>query len=516
MLILPNRPWCGYRRLTEDRQGVKIGYKIQTKRSEEHVAPLGIVIGEWYEDANITAADEDVERPDYERMLADVAAGKWGGIVVWKIDRLTRLVYEYERCVRTTRKARAYIIASSTGANTKTTTGIAMLRQEVSYAEQEISNIKERVTANKQERSHDGLYHGGARRPYGFAAAKHDKRNRVTNTGKVGVKHVDHEVEILRDAAERIAWGGESYLQIITEWHAADPPIYGATGAPWTTKTLQTILTSHRMIGKQISRTEDAETGVVTETPVNAVWKPVLKKKTWEQLRRKVGHAEHKATNLRYLLGGIIFCGGCDRHLTGAARKYIKGGVETSTPTYRCRSGSADKVRGSCGKLSVIAEPVEKLVVARVLRRLASSRGFVGYMENPNDIQKRIIAADAQVDRYKQELEALSLADESGELRMTVAEMVKLRKPLLAKWDEATSELQSLQQRLAVPMPRGEDFDDLPAWYEGLKASQRQALVRAHVTRVTVLAPGRSGRFFKPERVVVLLTPAQEVGGQGQ
>lgn len=510
------RPFCGYRRLTEDRHGVKVGYSVQTKASEAYAKREGIVIGEWYEDGDTTASKEDVHREEYERMLADVESGKWAGIVVWKIDRLTRLVYEYERCVRIARRGRGHIVSSSNGYTTKDPGGVAMLRQEVSFAEQEITNIQIRVKGNKQERSESGLYHGGGRRPYGFAAPKHDKRHRVTNSGKVGVKHVDHEVENLRNAAERIAWGGESYGQIIEEWHSAKPPIYGATGAPWTTKTLQTILTSPRMIAKRTFRVEDPDTGEITETLVKAEWKPVLKKKTWEQLCRLVTRADHKATNLRYLLGTVVFCGQCDRPLTGAVRKYTKAGVETSTPTYRCRSGLADKERGSCGKLSVIAEPVERLVVARILRRLAASRGFVGQMENPTDIHKRITKAAAEVDKYQAELDALAKADESGELRMTVAQLLTYRKPLLAKWDKAQSDLLALERKLLVPAPRGSDFDDLPGWYEALNASQRQRLVRLHVERVTVLSPGRSGRFFKPERVAVLLTPAQEVGGQGQ
>ena len=494
-----SRPFAGYRRLTEDRYGDKDGYKVQTKVCEADADRRGIVIGEWYEDPDITAADEDIERPEFLRLMEDVRAGKWGGITVFKIDRLTRMVLEYEQAVRATRKTRGYIISAVNGATTETPTGVAMLRHEVGHAEQEILNIRDRVTANKRYRSEKGLYHGGGRRPFGFEGAKKDKRHRVKNTGRVGVKHVKHEVELLNDAAERIAWGGETYSDIIADWHSRTPPVYGVTGAPWSIKTLQTVMTSPRMIGKRIYRVEDPQTGEVTEKSVKAVWKPVLKKKTWEELCRQVKKADHRETQLRYLLSGIAVCGRCGRGLTGALRKYEKGGEMVPTPTYRCKGGAADKARGSCGKLSVIADPVDKIVAANVLSRLMRTRGLAAQIVDVPGIEAQLGRLDTEIAELDEDI--VLLAKESGSMR--AAEYLAVRAPKVAELEKKMAARDALVRELDVPHPDQDDYKDLPGWFSALKVSQRKALITRNVGTVTVLAPGRSGRYFDPSRVVI-------------
>jgi DNA invertase Pin-like site-specific DNA recombinase len=500
------KPLCGYRRLSVDRHGTKIGPRIQTDTSEAWAAREGLVIGQWYEDKDTTAADEDVVREGFEQMLSDLAAGMWGGIATWRIDRLVRLSPDFERCFMVARRAGGFIVTTHDGMSTRDPNGLVMLRMQTMFADAEVAGMKTRIKANKAERRKRGAFKGGGRRPFGFAGAIYDESGeKVVNSGKVGVEHVPHEVALLRDAAHRIARGGESYGDVIKDWHSRTPPVYGAVGSPWNPKTLQSILTAPRIVGKQVYRATDPATGEVVEELVKAVWEPVIDEATWTALKALARPGNHRGGKRKYLLSGAVFCGQCGGPLTGAIRKYPKGGELMATPTYRCRNGTADKERGSCGKLSVIAEPVDKLVAAHILTRLRRTRAaMAGVLSEDDDrIHRELEAATAEVDDCDAELN--ELAAEKGRLgsKMKFSEWAAMREPIERRRDAAERRQEALRQQLSVPTPAGAEWSDLPAWWEGLTMAQQRKLVSVYVQAVRVLAPGRSGRHFRAERVVI-------------
>src|SRR6478672_3537527 len=49
----------------------------------------GWTVADVFEDVDASAYS-GVERPAYERMIREIAAGSLGGVVVWKLDRLVR------------------------------------------------------------------------------------------------------------------------------------------------------------------------------------------------------------------------------------------------------------------------------------------------------------------------------------------------------------------------------------------------------------------------------------------
>lgn len=504
------KPLGGYRRLTSDRHGNKIGYDVQTESAEGWAARNGYTIGHWYTDPDVTAGDEDVYREEYEQMLRDLEAGLLGGIIVMYMDRLTRLTYEYERTLRIARRANAIIVCA--GDNT-----IApgdnedWQRMKVMMAQSELNQMKRRIKANKQKRSKGGEYHGGGRRPYGFMGPEYDESGeKVINTGLVGVMHVPFEVARLREAAQRIAWDGETYLDVINDWHASTPPVYGATGAPWNTKTLQAILTSPRMVGRRIHRTVDPDSGKLVESEVRAVWEPVLDERTWLQLKATRKTLPGKGGRSFYALSGLALCGRCDQPLTGATRKYHRGGGVASVRTYRCRSGANDKARGHCGKLSVLAEDVEQMAMSLAFERLRLTKGAVAGVAEESELQRQMAEASEEIDYCDGELGALDEAQASRQFRLPVRSWLAARGPLEEQRNEAVARLKALQAMASVPTPAGRDFDDLVSWFDALTVGQKSKFARAHIEQVKVLAPGRSGRYFQQDRVKVRLAGAKQ------
>lgn len=505
-----SKPVAGYRRLTSDRHGNKIGYQVQTEAAELWAAQHGYRIEHWYTDPDVTAGDEDVWREEYEQMLLDLQGGRWGGIVVMHMDRLTRLTFEYERTLKIARRAGGFIACTSDNSISLEETGEMSQRMRVMFAQSELNQMKRRIKANKQKRSKGGEYHGGGKRPYGFLGPEYDESGeKVINTGLVGVVHVPFEIARLQEAARRIAWESESYTDVIKDWHAQTPPVYGSTGSPWTTKTLETILLSPRMVGRRLYRVVDTESGKLIETEVQAVWEPVIDERTWQQLRAMKRTVVPRNSRSYYPLSGLARCGRCEGPLTGVVRDYRRGGEVVPVRGYRCRSHPTDKAKGYCGKLNVLADEAERHVLSLVFERLMRTKGLVAGVSEQSDIQAEMAEAGEEIKLCDAELAALDEAQGDRSQRLTVKSWLAARTPLLDQREEAASRLKSLQAQMAVPSPAGDDFDDLVGWFEKLKLSQKTKFVRAHVQSVAVLPTGRTGRYFNPDRLVVRLAGAQ-------
>jgi site-specific DNA recombinase len=508
-----SRPWISLSRLTEDRNHDKLGNDVQQKINKAWAKRMGISIAHWFNESNVSAADEHADRPLYEEALALLEEGSVGGIVVFKIDRLTRQMFEYERILRILRKTRAHIAESSTGITTDNYAGISLIRRSVESAESEIQNVKIRVEENKRERAYRGFYHGGSRRPFGFVGAKKDKHKRLKNSGKIGVKHIEPEIELLREAARR-RLDGESYLDIIKDWHSRTPPVYGATGAPWNTKTLETVLTAPRMIARTVYRVTDPVTGIRKEKLRKAKWKPVLDETTWEQLRALRVTTQHKSANSAYALTGWLECGRCGHVLTGATRRYKKGDEIIGTMTYRCPSGTAYKAKGWCGRLSVLAEDVENLIAGRVLVRLAKTKNMISRVLDDDTPQTELIKVGEEIELCDRELERLAeAASEVESQKFSMTELLSYRKPFVDRRERAEARRRELVRMITLPTPQLRDYDDLSAWYEALSVGQKRELAMAHFKKVVVLPPGRSGRYFRPERVVFTPASPKELNG---
>jgi site-specific DNA recombinase len=275
-ILRQRKPLAAYLRLSVDRDGRKIGYDVQRAAIQAWAQRNGHTIGKWYQDKDLTAADRKVQRPEYEQMLTDVDAGTWGGIVVWKLDRLVRLAYEFERCLRMLEDARGVLFTVEPDISTDPDNfvGPIMMRILIMVAEMEIANMKARARGHRLERAERGMFNGGGPRPFGFVGAIKDDEDRYVNVGEAGVRHDEAEAGLLREAARRIAWEGWGWTDVLKEWAGRSEPVVGTTGKPMAVTTLRTILTSNRIIGLREYAVENPDTGEILQLTSKAVWEP--------------------------------------------------------------------------------------------------------------------------------------------------------------------------------------------------------------------------------------------------
>ena len=292
-------------------------------------------MGGEYVDNDISAYSGK-RRPDYERMLADLADGTVDAVLVYHVDRLTRRPIELEQFLGVVDAAKVRHVRFVTGdTDIHTGDGLLIARIMAAVAANGSAGISRRVRRKLDQVAAEGRPHGGSNRPFGYAEDK--------------ITVIESKAVVIRTLVARFL-AGES-LRSLASW-LEDEGVSTVNGKPWRTPTLRAMLTSARIAGLRAHRGQ-----VVGK----AVWEPII---TEDEHRRALAKlAEKKVsgrrTPQRYLLSGMLRCGKCGNRLFSSAR--------ADTRRYVCLSGPD---HGGCGALTITADPLERLVADAVLFRL--------------------------------------------------------------------------------------------------------------------------------------------------
>lgn len=119
-----------------------------------------------YDDGGLSGGT--LERPALKRLLAEVAAGRVDIIVVYKVDRLTRSLFDFAKLVETFDAAGTSFVSVTQSFNTTTSMGRLTLNMLLSFAqfEREVTaeRIRDKIAASKAR----GMWMGGTP-PLGYA-----------------------------------------------------------------------------------------------------------------------------------------------------------------------------------------------------------------------------------------------------------------------------------------------------------------------------------------------------------
>ncbi len=324
-----------YARISSDAEGTGKGVERQIEDCRRLAAELGWPIAEEYVDNDISAYTGK-HRPNYQRMLTDITEATIDAVLVYNLDRLTRRPVEFEEFNAILSAAGVTDVRFVTGdMDFGTQDGLLIGRIQAAVASNASGKTSERIKRKLDQVAAEGRPHGGAQRPFGFDADK--------------ITHRPAEVAIIRQLADRFV-AGES-LRSLAVWlnNGNMPP---STGDQWRTNVIRRLISSPRSVGLREHRGE-----IVGP----AVWDPIL---TTEQRDRVLAILEDKKNSgrrapRRYLLSGLLRCGRCEERLYSAPRK--------TTRRYVCMAGPD---HGGCGRLTVVAGPVEEFIADAVLYRL--------------------------------------------------------------------------------------------------------------------------------------------------
>ncbi|WP_045365467.1 recombinase family protein [Methyloceanibacter caenitepidi] len=127
-----------------------------------------------YDDGGYSGGTMD--RPALKRLLVDIAAGKVDTVVVYKIDRLTRSLFDFAKIVEAFDAKGVSFVSVTQAFNTTTSMGRLTLNVLLSFAqfEREVTSerIRDKISASKKK----GMWMGGAV-PLGYDAV--DRKLRI-------------------------------------------------------------------------------------------------------------------------------------------------------------------------------------------------------------------------------------------------------------------------------------------------------------------------------------------------
>jgi DNA invertase Pin-like site-specific DNA recombinase len=436
-----------------------------------------------YEDI-ASAFRDDAKRPDYLRLVADIEAGRIRAVAIWKIDRLGRNLIEFMRFVKLCEQHGVEVASVNDPFDTSTPIGRAIVQILAVFAELESATISLRVRNAKEHVAFStGRSHGGGHRRFGYHRLGKDRLAddgstlRCPTCGSDDIEGIcTPEATLLREAANRIV-AGETYSTIVREWNAAG--VKTVSGRAWALRDLSQLLPSPHLAGLRVHKGD-----VVGD----AAWTAILDRTTYEALKALAERHRRPAPRRRYLLsGGLVVCGreGCGKPLQP---HQVHG-----KRNYWCVGG---ELGGGCGRILVLAEPVEDLVEKAILGALSDPAVVVALADAPSNANGDDKEALKQLRDAEKRLEDLGVDYGRGDVP---------RAAFLAAVAELESTIAALTRRLERAAERSSEIIirpgvDYTAEWGRRDLTWRAALV-AKVLEPVVILPATGGGKFREDRV---------------
>jgi site-specific DNA recombinase len=387
------------RKKVRDQNGEELTVLVEESRHRqegtiyEHVkrTGLGVIVAVYSE--IVSAYDPRARRTEYENALEDLRAGRIDGIIVWKLDRLTRRRSEKRRILNVLEECGGRLYSIVEGLDTadpskREITEIA-LAIYIGNAEAESEAISERVSLMHLDRARRGLVQPSSVRPIGHTE---DWRGLVPA-----------EVQVLHEAAERL-FAGEASFSIAADFTAREIPKPSGK-ANWNSHVLRRMLLSPRMVGK---REYGGELYELEGVP------PIFDTATWEKLCAVLAKRGARSGPVEtHLLSSIALCGICKRTLSSATsgRKSVKA--------YVCRPRfEGDE---ACRKISVSMPHAEARVTALMVDFLADKERVRKLLlrQAPPELVAKIQAREAELATALHDLSRARFAPPPGVPRMS-------------------------------------------------------------------------------------------------
>lgn len=368
-----------YTRISRDRSGERAGVGRQEADCRAYCERRGWEVAGVYADNDLSAYSGK-PRPAYKRLLADVEAGQVGAVVAWHNDRLHRSPAELEGFIALIERTGTTVAMVEGGDYDLTSPDGRLSARIVGAVARKESEDKQRRARRKQlELAERGLPAGG-QRPFGFEVVR-----------PYGWAVHEDEAALVREAVERILNQRHTLRAICADW--TQRGYTTVNGKRWETTGLKRVLTSARMAGLRSHRGRE----------LPATWPAIIDVDTLAELRATLTDPARTRNGgvvaRRYLLAGMIFCSKCGSRFHARPR-------DDKARRYTCISGPGFN---GCGKVGIMAEPVEELVVLQALTRV-SLGDFAAALREAEGEAGGARALAGQLRAYEDRLSALETA----------------------------------------------------------------------------------------------------------
>ena len=500
-----------YCRISSDPNDKREGVTRQMEDTAALCEIKGWDLAEVYVD-NDRSATSGKPRPEWERLLADIEAGKIDAVAAWDQDRVNRTMDDLQRYQKVF-AAHGTLLATTNGGEIDLATpqGVLFAQMRTANAQFENSMMRVRMKRAARQRAERGIPKW--RRAFGYLD---------TPAGPIPNPKL---APLVRDAYAAIQ-AGSSLKDIARTWNEAgalteswrkqrdddgnivtDPDTGKAmmicTRKPWNESLVSQFLRNPRNAALRNHGQEIVAQGT---------WAPLVDPALWHAVQatldaRAGSLLGQRRTARRHLLTGMLVCGKCDSGATMAGRWQMS---KTGGKPGRPKAGQTKEphpgqmlhrisyVCKHCRGCSVRADDIEPLLYELIGARLARP--------DAADLLKAEVHDAAEAEAIRAEKAALygemrSLAVERANGLLT-GEQVKIATDIVQGKIGALERKEQDQERLRV-------FDGTPlgtpqavAAVKNLSPDRFRAVL-AVLCRITVMPVGKGTHVFNPERVVV-------------
>ncbi|CAN5502623.1 recombinase family protein [soil metagenome] len=463
---------CGlYARVSTDRQANVIDGSLDQQRDSlqsdiENRMRLGGT-GVWQvHDLYVDEGEsgKSLDRPAMQRMIADIRAGKVDTVITPKLYRISRSLPDFYILLKLFQENGVEFICLRERFDTTTSTGRAVLKMMLVFAELEREQTSERTKDAMLARSKKGLRNGG--RVWGYDL----------NKDRPGVYLVSdqqkHDIHKIFDTYER----AKSCVQVIAKLkeEGIRPPAYKSRrgmergGAYPTKQTVINILRNRFYIG-------EVRHG---ETWYKGEHQAIIDPEQFERVQALLAHAgefrrqralKDGSKPYVYLLRGIIRCGLCGNVMTPKPGKDAK-----RYPYYVC-TRVANYGGDGCDAPHLPAQAIEEHFLS-ILRGLSTDEERLKVLvsrstELQNKTMQELERDSQRIQREKSKLQERIApfveAIEQGGASASRSVMDRLSK-LEAELEDLERGAEKVEQRREELRAKMSDYDTVVRAYRGL------------------------------------------------
>jgi site-specific DNA recombinase len=365
--------------------------------------PGWTLVDERYDDGGFTGAN--IERPAFQKLFADIDAGKIDVVVVYKVDRLSRSLLDFAKLMERFGAAGTSFVSVTQNFSTADAMGRLTLNMLMSFAEFEREMIGERTRDKIAAQRRRGKWTGGTV-PLGYGVE--GKRLVVNELEAVLVREV---FALCLQQRSTLA-----VARLLNESHRSTKRHVAANGRlrearSWTKADVTRVLRNPVYAGYMSSHDElhDGEHASIVD------------RETFSQVRELLDSgarpAKDHGRNADYILRGLLQCACCGSAFTPASTR--KGRIEYRY--YRCVKRDKEGT-GACPSAPLPAGAIEEYVIER-LREAVATGSLASEVEASVKERLRGRRKDLLMERKKLPGQIAALSAEGKRLLDTMADV---------------------------------------------------------------------------------------------